>query len=119
MRVSIEHETVRKGWLFKTTYHEVVLKVAFTHEEKQIVRQRNLLKTKLLDRRPATAKVDARDDKFELRVEHLMNEAPDRFLCATPSQSKIYEERLLDALAQMKLWLDDNADTAERTVIEF
>ena len=119
MRVSITHHTVRKGFLLKTTYHEVHLRVAFTHEEKQIIRQRGLLRTKLMDRRPADARNDARDEKFELRVEHLMDEKPDAFLCATPSQSKIYEEDLLDALAQMKLWLDDNADTANRTVIEF
>jgi len=119
MRVSITHHTVRKGFVLKTTYYEVQLKVAFTHEEKQIIRQRNLLRTKLMDRRPANAKVDARDEKFELRVEHLMDEKPDRFLCAMPSQSKIYEENLLDALAQMKLWLDDNADTSNRTVVEF
>ena len=119
MRVSITHETVRKGFILKSTYYEVQLKVAFTHEEKQIIHQRNLLRTKLMDRRPANAKVDARDEKFELRVEHLMDEKMDTFLCATPSQSKIYEENLLDALAQMKLWLDDNADTAGRTVVEF
>jgi len=97
----------------------VELRVAFTHEEKQIIRQRNLLHTKLMDRRPATAKVDDRDEKFELRVEHLMDAKPDRFLCANPSQSKLYEEYLLDALAQLKLWLDDNADEAGRTVVEF
>ena len=119
MRVSIKHETVRRGLIFKTTYYEVQLRVAFTHEEKQIIRQRNLLRTKLMDRRPAGAKVDDRDEKFELRVEKLMDAKSDRFLCATPSQSKIYEEHLLDALAQMKLWLDDNADTANRTVVEF
>lgn len=119
MRVSISHHTIRKGFLFKTTYYEVQLRVAFTHEEKQIIRQRNLLGTKLMDRRPANAKNDARDEKFELRVDHLMDERPDFFLCATPSQSKIYEDRLLDALAQMKLWLDDNAETGSRTVVEF
>ena len=119
MRVSITHETVRKGLILKTTFHEVHLKVAFTHEEKQIIRQRNLLTTKLMDRRPADAKVDARDTKFELRVEHLLDEKLDRFLCANPSQAKVYEERLLDALAEMKLWLDDNAETGTRTVVEF
>ncbi|PWE34095.1 hypothetical protein DDZ14_02755 [Maritimibacter sp. 55A14] len=119
MRISVTHHTIRKGFVLKTTYYEVHLRVAFTHEEKQIIRQRNLLKTKLMDRRPANAKNDARDEKFELRVEHLMDERHDRFLCATPSQSKIYEEQLLDALRQMKLWLDDNADTADPTVIEF
>jgi len=93
--------------------------VAFTHEEKQIIRQRGLLKTKLVDRRPANAKVDARDEKFELRVEDLMDGKVDRFLCATPSKSKIYEENLLAVMQQMKLWLSDNAETGSRTVIEF
>jgi hypothetical protein len=119
MRVSISHHTVTKGLLFKTSFHEVHLSVAFTHEEKQIIKQRGLLKTKLLDRRPADAKNDARDEKFELRVEHLMDGATDRFLCATPSKSKIYEEALLDVLGQMKIWLDDNAETGTRTVVEF
>ena len=119
MRVSISHHTIKKGFLFKKTYHEVHLTVAFTHEEKQIITQRGLLKTKLLDRRPADAKNDARDEKFELRVEHLMNGTTDHFLCATPSKSKIYEEGLLDVLQQMKLWLSDNADTGTSTTVEF
>ncbi|GGD29047.1 hypothetical protein GCM10011358_11450 [Sinisalibacter lacisalsi] len=54
-----------------------------------------------------------------MRVEHLMNERVDAFLCATPSKAKIYEEALLDVLGQMKLWLDDNAETNSRTVVEF
>lgn len=119
MRVAISHHTVRKGLLLKTTYYEVRLSVAFTHEEKQIIRQRGLLKTKLLDRRPANAKNDARDEKFELEVGDLMNEQEDRFLCETPSRAKIYEEALLDVLGQMKVWLDDNAETGTRTVVEF
>ena len=119
MRVSITHNTIKKGLLFKTTYHEVCLTVAFSHEEKQIITQRGLLKTKLLDRRPADAKNDARDEKFELRVEHLMNGKTDHFLCATPSKSKIYEEALFDALQQMKLWLSDNADPAGPKTVEF
>lgn len=119
MRVSIDHQTIRKGFLLKKTYYEVHLTVAFTHEEKQIIRQRGLLKTKLVDRRPANARVDDRDEKFELRVEHLMDGRTDRFLCATPSKSKIYEEDLLAMLSQMKAWLDDNSETGTRTVVEF
>ncbi len=119
MRVSIDHHIIRKGFLFKKSFYEVHLTVAFTHEEKQIIRQRGLLNTKLLDRRPANAKVDDRDQKFELRIEHLINGRTDRFLCATPSNSKLYEEDLLAMLAQMKAWLEDNAETGTRTVVEF
>lgn len=118
MRVSISHYAVRKGIIFKTTYYEVHLDVAFSHEEMQVIRERKLAKTKLLDRRPANARVDDRDEKFELRLEKLMGARPDRFLCATPSLAKIYEDELLSALAQVKLWIGDNAEVADRTVIE-
>lgn len=119
MRVTISHHDQRKGFLFKKAYHEVHLSVAFSHEEKQIIRQRNLMDTKLLDRRPSTARVDDRDQKFELRLSDLLDGRTDRFLCATPSKAKIYEEELLRVMAQVKLWVSDNAETGSRTVVEF
>ena len=117
MRVTISHHDLRKGFLFKKTYYEVLLTVAFSHEEKQIIRQRNLADTKLLDRRPATARVDDRDQKFELRLSDLTDGRTDRFLCATPSKAKIYEEELLRTMAQVKLWVSDNAETGNLTEI--
>ena len=119
MRVSIKHETVRRGAVFKKTFYEVWVTVLLTHEEIQIVRQRNLLETKLMDRRPANAKVDDRDDKFALVVKGIINGKTDRFLCATPSDAKRYEERMLDTLSQLKLWISDNAETSEGIVVEF
>jgi len=119
MRVSIDHEIIQKGLLFKRTYYQVSLTVHFTHEEKQIIKQRNLTRTKLVDRRPADAKVEDRDEKFELRVEHLIYGRTDHFLCATPSKSKIYEEQVLAMMEQVKLWIDDNAETGTRKVVEF
>ena len=119
MRVTIAHHDLRRGFLFKKTYHEVHLSVAFTHEEKQIIRQRNLTETKLLNRRPATARVDDRDTKFALVLSNLMDGRTDQFLCATPSKAKIYEEELLRVMAQVKLWVTDNAETGTRTVVEF
>lgn len=118
MRISISHHTVTKGLVFKKTYYEVRLSVAFSHEEKQVIKQRGLLKTKLLDRRPANAKTDDRDEKFELHVSDLMNERVDSFLCATPAKAKIYEEDLSDVMVQMKRWVGDNTETGTRTVIE-
>ena len=119
MRVTISHHDLRKGFLFKKTFYEVHLSVAFSHEEKQIIRQRNLTETKLLDRRPATARVDDRDDKFSLHLSDLLDGRTDQFLCATPSKAKIYEEELLRVMAQVKLWVSDNAETGTRTVVEF
>lgn len=119
MRVSISHHSVRKGLFIRRTFYEVHLQVAFSHEEKQVIQLRDLAKTKLLDRRPATARVDDRDEKFELRLADILHGKPDRFLCATPSKAKIYEEQLLAVMAQVKLWITDNTATGSRTVVEF
>lgn len=116
--MSISHETVRKGLLFKTTYYVVLCTVHFTHEETQIIRQRKLEKSILLQRRPATAKVDERDDKFTLSVATLQK-GTDRFLTATPAAAKIYQQDLLGALEQLKEWLTLNAETGEAIVVEF
>lgn len=118
MRVSIEHNTIRKGWLFKTTYYAVDCTVHFTHEETQIIRQRKLEKSVLLERRPATAKVDDRDDKFTFTVS-LLQRGTDRFLASTPGAAKVYQAELIAALEQLKGWLMVNAETGERTVVEF
>ena len=117
MRVAIEHHSIRRGWLFRTTYYAVDLTVHFTHEEKQIIRQRKLETSVLLERRPATAKVDDRDEKFTLLVEHLVR-GTDRHLTANPASAKLYQEELLAALEMLKTWVTLNADEAERTVVE-
>lgn len=117
MRISITHHAVRRGLLFRRTFYAVDLLVHFTHEETQIIRQRRLEDAVLLERRPATAKVDDRDDRFILRVAHLTSGA-DRFLTATPAAAKVYQAELLEALEQLKLWLGANAEVAERTVVE-
>jgi hypothetical protein len=119
MRVTIEHYDAKRGWLFPKTYHEVHLTVAFSHEEKQIIRQRRLGESVLLRRRPATAKVDDRDDKFVLRLGDLLDGRTDRFLCPTPSAAKIYEEEVLHMMQQVKAWVGDNAESGSRTVAEF
>lgn len=119
MRVTIEHQDVQKGWIFPKTLHSVNLTVAFSHEEKQIIRQRRLGQTVLLKRRPATAKVDDRDDKFQLKLGDLLDGQTDSFLCPTPSAAKIYEEEVLYMMQQVKAWISDNAETGGRTVAEF
>lgn len=118
MRISISHHDIRKGFFLPKTFHEVRLSVAFSFEEKQIIKQRRLAQTKLLDRRPATAKVDDRDEQFELHLSDLLDGREDRFLCRTPSAAKIYEEDLLAVLSQVKAWIGDNAESGGRTVVE-
>ncbi|WP_424991372.1 hypothetical protein [Fluviibacterium sp. S390] len=119
MRISLKHSTVRRGIILKKTYIEVVLSVLFSHEEIQIIRQRNLAKTKLMDRRPATAKVDDRDTKFELLISDILNGKTDRFLLADPAAAKFYSDTLLGALQNLKIWISDNAELGDDFVVEF
>ena len=118
MRIRIDHEEVRTGFPFAKTFHEVHLTVDFTHEEKQIIRQRGLAEHELLERIPADARVDDDPAWFILKVGHLFERRPDKFRCKTPSDAKIYEQNLIGALHMMKAWLDENAETGTTTVIE-
>lgn len=118
MRIKITHHDLKEGRLFKNTFHEVHVTVDFTHEERQIVRQRGLSQTKIMDRRPADARQDDPDEWFELRMDHLFERKPDRFRCKTPSEAKIYEEDLVEALRMVKLWLSDNAEQGIGRIIE-
>lgn len=117
MRVSIEHKSVTRGFFFKRTFYAVELTAHFTHEEMQIIRQRKLEEAVLLERRPATAKLDDHDAQYALSVAHLIR-GTDRFLTATPAAAKVYQSELLHALEQLKEWLSANAEIADRIVVE-
>ncbi|WP_299771247.1 hypothetical protein [uncultured Tateyamaria sp.] len=118
MRIKINHTTKQVGLLFKKTFIEVAVTVLFSHEETQIIRQRNLVKTKLMTRRPATAKVDDHDEPFELKVQDILNGKTDRFLLSDPAAAKRYQETLLETLAQLKLWISDSAELGDDFVVE-
>ncbi|MFC6640016.1 hypothetical protein [Sulfitobacter sediminilitoris] len=105
MRIYISHHTVRKGFVLRTTSHEAHLKVAFTHEEKQIIRQRNLLKSKLMDRRPANARVDDREEKFVLRAEQLQRAKQNRSIKQLANRPVVLAMFLLSRIAAIKLIL--------------
>jgi len=103
MRVSISHHTVRKGFVLKTTYYEVHLMVAFTHEEKQVIRQRNLLGSKLLNRRPANARLTDRDETLELRADQLQRVKHNRSI----KQPVALAMFLLSRISAIKLMLSN------------
>ena len=118
MRVRIEHVEVRRGFLFKRAFHEVHLTADFSHEEKQIVRQRYLEDHVVLERVPADARPDDDPEWYALRVKHLFERKPDKHRCATPSDAKRYAAELPDVMRSMKAWLDENAEPGSTQVIE-
>lgn len=118
MRIKIEHVETRTGFPFKRVAHEVHLTADFSHEEKQIIRQRGLGDQLLLERWPADARESDDPAWYGLKVRHLLERRPDRFRCAHPSEAKAYEARLLEVLQGLKLWLEENAEPAGITVVE-
>lgn len=109
MRVKIESEETETGFIFRRPYVDVLLTVDFTHEEKQIIRQRHLMEQVLLERLPANAQTDDDPDWYALRVRHLFERRPDRHRCANPFDAKSYRADLEAAMRSLKLWLDGNA----------
>ena len=118
MRVKIEHSEQSAGFLFKRPFVDVHLTVDFTHEEKQIIRQRRLEEQLLLNRIPANAKRDDDPDWYGLRVKHLFERRPDRHRCANPSEAKEYRAELEAAMRALKLWIGDNAELDDGVIFE-
>ena len=118
MRIAIRHEEVRQGLVFKTTFHDVCVSVDFTHEEHQIIMQRNLGDHVLMERAPAGASGEDNPEWYVLRVRHLLERKPDRHRTANPYDAKVYETRLMTALELMRDWLAANADPGDDKVIE-
>lgn len=118
MRVKIEHAEIRVGWPFKRTCHEVHLTVDFTHEEKQIIRQRGLLEYHIIERVPFDAKVDDDPSWYVLKVGHLFDRKPDKFRLKTPSDAKLYAAQIKEAMHGLKAWLDENAELGTTLVFE-
>ncbi len=118
LRISIRHEEIKEGVVFRNVWHDVCVTVDFTQEERQIIVERRLTGHVLLERMPAGVDPDDNPDWYHLRVGHLLERKPDRHRTANPSDAKAYEARLLAALQAMKDWLASNADPGEDKVIE-
>ena len=118
MRVKISSDELRSGFPFKRSLVEVSVTVDFTHEEKQIIKQRELGEHILIERWPADARGDDEAEWYALRVKHLLERKPDRHRTANPSDAKTYQAQLTAALQSLKLWLEDNAELDGGTVFE-
>ena len=118
MRVKISSLEKRIGWPFKREVVEVHLTVDFTFEEKQIIEQRGLGETVMLQRIPENAKPDDDPDWHALRVKHLFERKPDKHIAPNPAAAKAYQAELTRALYGLKTWLDENAELNEPIVFE-
>ena len=119
MRVSIEHKEVQKGMLKKTTYYDVHLAVEFTEEEQAIIKRNKVEGAVVLERQPpAGAKVtEGVEDVFHLNVRKLLK-GEDVHRLASPSEASQYDAELKDALANLKVFIEENATGPESSTFE-
>ena len=118
MRVSIDHGEKTEGLVFKKNYYTVTVKVEFSEEEKQIIKQRKVSGFTVL-KRGVPANQDARkavgiEDIYDMRISALLSGA-DTYFLATVGEAKAYESDVKDALVQLKAFLQDNAGIEQKS----
>ena len=118
MRVRIDHQEIRKGFVLKTTFYQVSTRVDFTQVQVHVIEDRTLQDYVILERTPANARVDDDPDWFTLRIKHLMDGKVDHHLCSDPVAAKNYEADLVDRLRLLKDFLEGNEQMGGTRVIE-
>lgn len=126
MRVSIEHADKTSGLVFKTHQIEVAVAVVFSEEEQAIIKGRKLKDTVVLKREPNSKEIEKRGaawvrenhDLYHLYIRDLTAGKPERFLCDTPIDAKIYEQNLMEALKTLKGFISGNAETGTAKTFE-
>ena len=117
MKVNIQHEEVKKGFIRKKTYHQITVDVQFSEEETQIIKDNDMERAKLLDRvRPANFNDGVFDDpRWNLEVRQFMWDKPNVYTVNTPAEAKQYEADVKDALTNFKAYLEENAGIEEQS----
>ena len=126
MRVSIEHQEKAKGFLGHHHQVDVITSVEFSEEEISIIKNRQLENHIVIEREPdsrtagkmTAEELEACASNFHLRVGHLMQNRSDRFTFDSPSQAKAYQQRLAQALQELKSFLNNNAAIGLPTTFE-
>ncbi len=118
MRVRIDHQEIRKGFILKKSFYEVRAQVDFTQVQLHVIQDRYLQDYVVMERIPANARIDDDTDWFTLRIKHLLDGKVDHHLCSDPVAAKNYEADLVDRLRLLKEFLEGNQELGGARVIE-
>lgn len=118
MKIDIEHEEVRKGLVFKKTYHMVKCRVQYSEEERAIIDKADIEDVIVMER-PPSAELDPRPDDdpawYFLRIGHFIKGGWNEYCTLSPSDAKIYEQELIGSLKELKEYIQQNAGIEETT----
>lgn len=124
MRVSIDTEEKAKGLVFKTTYYYVNVSVIFSEEENATISQRKLKDYIVLEREWDAEKGPkfANDPKWMEIGQHLrirtLTAGTDSYACVDPVRAKEYEQKVVEALKNLKNFFEQARDVGESKTFE-
>jgi hypothetical protein len=123
MRVSIEHTEKSQGLIFKKKLYGLSLTVTFSEEEKQVIEDRKLHRTIIIERGPpadvnaekhanrglaakiATAAIKGADaNNFHLTIGKLLK-GKDTYFLDEVVEAKAYEEEVRDSMHKLKSYI--------------
>ena len=122
MKVDIKHSERTEGMIRKTTYPVVSVKVDFSEEEQQIIKQNKLENYILVERGiPANLEKEKfahqaiadRPQAYSLKVRDLMRSDADSYAFHAVHEAKNYVQRVKEALPSLKNMLDGNVEAGE------
>ena len=131
MKVQIKNVEKSKGLVFREKLFGVETEVAFTEEEKAIIKERNLTHMVLMDRSVpadvdpekhakrglikvvATAAIKGKDaNNFDLTAATFLR-GPDVYYMFNEHERNVYHDELRGALQQLKNLIESTAETAQ------
>lgn len=117
MKVSIEHGEFTTGIIMKKRWPKVTVKVEFSEEEKQIIKDRKL-DTIVVMERDWPAHMEGTAGDFNLTIGSLLRNSLPDYTCHNLSRAKEYEAQLIERLKRLKEFLGENGGQMENKTFE-
>lgn len=109
MRVSITHDTMTKGLIFKKTFYRVTMECVLNEEEKHIIKQAGIEKKVIIERgTPADREGESfSDDRiYDVTFHRVMSPDAVVHTLNSPAEAKYYAEALEEAMRDAKYYLE-------------
>ena len=116
MRVDIKHHEFTTGMIFKKQHFGVDLDLIFSEEEKVIIKHGSLDDTIVMHR--TAPSIVGGNNEWNLTIGKLLYKEPDRMSFETSAEAQMYDQKLKEALTQLKQYLNANGQKAENSSFE-
>ena len=119
MRVSIDHKERSVGLFKKKVFHDVILKVEFSAEERAVLESIKE-KTIVIERPPPAHLENPAASSYNLTITGILDSAkhPDVHVVSSPQEAKAYEEQVKEDLQALKGFIEENSTAPTSSTFE-